>query len=363
MNTTFARWLGLLAAAAVVLGGLGVHGAAGQSSDQSEAAPITAVVSIPPLKGLIEPMLPRGSTVEVLIPPGVSEHGYEIPPRKLANLNKADLVVLVGLGLEPAVEKFLRDRPRAKAGGQAGGAGGAGGRLVITFAEAADVESMPADQVPQSGCGASCTHHHGEDGGDGHEHHHAADPHLWLDPVLCRKLVERVADTLIEREAVRTGQAITSDHSIVRGRDEVLAGLDRLDREFRALADSAANKTIVVGHDAYGWLAKRYGFETIAIAGLHANEPTPRAINNAIEAVKAKGVKVVFVEPQLNQSAGRRIARAAGAQVRVLDPLGDGDYFKLMDRNLAAMREAMGVNAEGAGGVGERRAESGSRGR
>ncbi|MBX3386584.1 MAG: zinc ABC transporter substrate-binding protein [Phycisphaeraceae bacterium] len=335
MPTRHALLSALLAAAIPSLACVPTHACAAattaiataQSQPIPSAQPITAVVSIPPLKGLIEPMLPPGSTLDVLIPPGVSEHGYEIPPRRLANLNRADLVVLVGMGLEPSVEKFLRERatPAVTAS-----------RTVITFAQAADIQSLPADQVPQSGCGPSCTHHH-----DGDHEHHAADPHLWLDPVLSKALVNRIADLLVEREALRTGQPITSDHPILQARDSLLARLSDLDADFRALADSASNKTIVVGHDAYGWLAKRYGFETIAIAGLNANEPTPRAINNAIDAVKSKGVKFVFVEPQLNQSAGRRIARAAGAQIRVLDPLGDGDYFKVMNQNLAALREAM----------------------
>lgn len=317
-----------------------------QSGDVAPASqPITAVVSIPPLRGLIEPMLPGGSALDVLIPPGVSEHGYEVPPRKLAQLNKADLVVLVGLGLEPSVEEMLKDRPVE-------------GRIVVTFEKAAAIDAATApkhecehehhDAHDHSGHDHSghehdehgnCVHH--DHGGQSASHAQAADPHLWLDPVLCKALVERVADELIQREAVRTGRPITSDHPIARSRDELLSRLTKLDGDYRALADSAGTKTIVVGHDAYGWLAKRYGFETIAIAGLNAAEPTPKAIGAAIEAIKAKGVRIVFVEPQLNQSAGRRIAKAAGAEVRVLDPLGDGDYFKLMERNLVALREAM----------------------
>src|SRR5262245_43348822 len=72
-----------------------------------KGAAIRAVVSIAPLKGIVEPLLPPGSSVIVLVPVGVSEHDYEIPAAKLASLTKADLVVSVGLGLDSAVERFL----------------------------------------------------------------------------------------------------------------------------------------------------------------------------------------------------------------------------------------------------------------
>jgi zinc transport system substrate-binding protein len=110
---------------------------------------------------------------------------------------------------------------------------------------------------------------------------------------------------------------------------------------YTAASEALKGKTIVVGHDAWRRLAERYGFETVAIAGLSGGEPTPGALRRAAEVVRENGLRVVFVEPQLGERAGRRIAEATGAEVRPLDPLGDGDWFKMMESNLAELKRAL----------------------
>jgi hypothetical protein len=50
----------------------------------------------------------------------------------------------------------------------------------------------------------------------------------------------------------------------------------------------------------------------------------------------------VFVEPQRNQAAPRRIAAAAKVRLGVLDPLGNGDWIGMMEANLAALVEGLG---------------------
>ena len=72
--------------------------------------PVRIVVSIPPLKGVVESLaksLGDGVQVDLMVPVGTLEHGYEIPPSMVAKTLEADIVVYVGLGLEPQVEKIL----------------------------------------------------------------------------------------------------------------------------------------------------------------------------------------------------------------------------------------------------------------
>lgn len=321
-------------------------------------APLRVVVSIPPLKGLVEPLLPSGSTVDVLIPPGVSEHGHEIPPARLATLAAADVVVTVGLGLEPSVEKFLRDRPNAA-------------RLSVAFSTLVGLDAAAsANSATDSSKKKTDAHNHdGHAHAHGHDHDHshddhahdehgnclhadANDPHLWLDPVLTKQFVSAFADKLAQRTATpaspsntdatkTTPSTATPNATLTKARDTLTAKLDDLDLRYRKAIESSKNRTIIVGHDAYGRLAARYGLTTVALAGMHASEPTPAAIQRAVETVKSKKAKVVFAEPQVSQAAAKRVAQLTGAEVKILDPLGDGDYFKLMDRNLEALRSAL----------------------
>jgi zinc transport system substrate-binding protein len=298
----------------------------------SPSAPsVRVVVSIAPLRGLVEPLFGETGvphTVDVLIPPGRSEHGYEIPPSKLAKLESADLVVLVGMGLEPQVEKFLAKLPPRTDRI----------RTVVIFSDAVGLKIDP-DAAEHA------EHHH--EPGEECDHHHAADPHLWLDPVLVAKLVP------VLTEAVAT--SVGSDPAAVAS---VRAAGDRLRKRVLEMHEAYAlkcgqftSKTIVVGHDAWGRLAERYGLETVAIAGLTASEPTPRALERAKATVQEKRLKAVFVEPQLSERAGRRIAESTGVEVRKLDPLGDGDWFAMMAANLGELERALGpCSAAGAGG-------------
>src|SRR5690349_13389373 len=72
--------------------------------------PLKVVVTVAPLKGLVEPLLPEGSKVTVLMEPGKSEHGYEFTPADMAAVARADLVVYVGLGIDAKVEAAVKKR-------------------------------------------------------------------------------------------------------------------------------------------------------------------------------------------------------------------------------------------------------------
>jgi zinc transport system substrate-binding protein len=131
----------------------------------------------------------------------------------------------------------------------------------------------------------------------------------------------------------------------------VVARLEALDRRYRATIDPARDAmkaagrepTLVVTHDAFGWLARRYGLSTVALTGLNAGEPRAADLRRAIETVRERKLTTVFVEPQVSAAGAQRVAEATGAQVGTLDPLGSGDYFVMMERNLQAIAQALGV--------------------
>ncbi len=302
----------------------GEQPSAPQPSDSARQAPappaaskpLKVVVSIAPLRGLIQPLLPGGSTVDMLIPPGVSEHGYEIPPSKLAAITQADLVITIGLGLEPQIDKFLKNNPNDA-------------RLALSMADLVNVQLDANDHA---------AHAHGP---NGECMHGAADPHLWLDPGNVKKFVENLAPRLAER--FPAGEV--SEHPIVAASKQLTARIDEVDAAYREATDNAQTRTLVVGHDAYGWLARRYALSTIAIAGLNAQEPTNKAVQAAIAAIRQRGARAVFVEPQLSQAAGKRIAERTKVPVLLLDPLGDGDWFRMMESNLEALKQGLGQKA------------------
>ena len=99
-------WLGcVLGAVALIVGACERRGPASTGA-------VRAVVTVPALAGIVKPLLPEGSELTVLMKPGRSEHGYELTPTDIAALGRADLVVYVGMGLEPQVRAFV-DRQKS----------------------------------------------------------------------------------------------------------------------------------------------------------------------------------------------------------------------------------------------------------
>lgn len=297
--------------------GLGCGGGVGWGGAAALASGLKVVVTIPPLKGILEPLLPEGSSVKVLMSPGRSEHNYEFTPSDMAAVGGANLVFFVGLGLEPPLEKFLSSHASST-------------RVDIGLADAAGVhaENEPPDH---------------EEEGD-HDHHHGAtDPHVWLDPVLVEAALPRLADAV--RDAMKSsgdwndGTKKRLESALASEQAEV----QKLNREFIDGLAPFKGDRIVTHHAAFGRLATRYGLVIAEVIRVNeGEEPTPGRIAAIVQAVRKEGVTAIFVEPQFGGTTAERIASAAGVRTVKLDPLGDGDWFAMMRSNLKSLVAGLG---------------------
>jgi zinc transport system substrate-binding protein len=164
----------------------------------------------------------------------------------------------------------------------------------------------------------------------------AADPHVWLDPARFAGLVERI------------GAALEAEPAAA----ELAGRLRALDEELAAGLAQCDRHELVTSHEAFGYLADRYGLEQLGVQGISPEaEPTPQALADVVALVRASGATTVFTEPLVSPRLAEAVARETGAETAVLDPLegldeaaiGRGeDYFSVMRANLAALRDALG---------------------
>jgi len=274
-------------ALAIAASGCGGGGESAGSDDRMQV-----VAGFYPLAFAAEEV--AGNRVEVtnLTPAGAEPHDVELSPRDVERIRSADLVLYAGGGFQPALE------------------------------EAADgAEGATVDVL---------------DGLDIREEDGETDPHVWLDPVRFAQVVERIGAELGGEAPAR----------------QLASQLRALDGEYReGLADCDRHE-LVTAHDAFGYLADRYGLEVIPIAGLAPEvEPTPRDLEEIAELVEDRGVTTVFVEPLLSPEIGETVAREAGVETAVLNPL-EGlteeelargeNYLSVMRANLEAMRAGLG---------------------
>jgi zinc transport system substrate-binding protein len=310
----------------------------------------TFIVSIAPLRSLVEPFAEvlameaaasereRKKAVEVLIPPGVSEHGYEIAPAKLAAMMRADVIIYVGFGLEPQVVDFVSEHANPR-------------RDVIVLEEIVkSIEGDPTSGEPSEPVKSDDAQAHAEPHVHGpdcdHEHdqhiHHGVDPHVWLDPVLMKAFVPRIHEGA-RQAAIRRGLMDEECETRLKAAaDSLTARIDAMDAKYRAeLAREGERRPMVVAHDAWCRLAERYGIETVALAGLTAREPSPRAIEEAIKSVRERGARVIFTEPQIDARPAKRVSQATKVPLKTIDPLGSGDWFAMMEENLKQISRAV----------------------
>lgn len=283
----------------------------GSPSRTREAGPLRVVVTLAPLKGLVSQLLPPDAEVRTLITPGRSEHGFEPTVEDVLAIERADLVVLIGLGLETSVDRTLRRRPLP-----------------------ARHEARIGEILGLEGSHAGHDHH------DDSDHDHAVDPHVWLDPVLMKQAMPELAALVkVALKEARLGTPEEVDAAAA----SVIDQIDSIDAEYRAALAPFAGRAIITHHAAFGRLAERYGLRVVeVIRPIEGAEPTPANIAATMDAIKREGVGAIFVEPQFDSTGAKRLAVRAGVALGTLDPLGTGDWFMMMRANLEELVSKLG---------------------
>lgn len=264
------------------------------------------MVTIPPLEGLVE-ALAADCDVRVLVTPGASAHGWEPSAEDIARLRTADAVVMIGLGLEPAVEHQVRAMP------------GVSERTIVLADEIGLHDEAP----------------HPEPDDEPHHDHGAIDPHIWLDIESVRAIVPALAIRL-------TDLAIAPGPDIDTARDGLLKRIDDLDQRYAQVLAPYRGRSVITNHGAFNRLLERYGLRVAGVLRpIETAEPSPQHLAELVQAIGRDGVRAVFMEPQADPRPAQNLARQTGVAIGTLDPLGSGDWFEMMDANLEALVAAM----------------------
>ncbi|MEV5003631.1 metal ABC transporter substrate-binding protein [Nocardioides sp. LML1-1-1.1] len=282
---------------------------------------LTVAAAFYPLAWLTEQVAEgTGTEVELLTQPGTEPHDLELDVKKTAEIASADLV-LYQAGFQPAVDDAVAQNAQGD-----------------TLDVAALASLRPVDESAEE------HEEHGEHGeGEGHdEHDHGSlDPHFWQDPLRVATVADAVAKELA---------GLDEDHAddYEKNAAALRTRLESLDASYTAGLRDCARDTIVVSHDAFGYLEK-YGLHLASIVGLSPDaEPTAAALGKLQDLIKEEGITTVFSEP-LKPALGKGIASDLGLTNGVLDPiegLSDAssgeDYLSLMQANLKALQTANG---------------------
>jgi zinc/manganese transport system substrate-binding protein len=228
-----------------------------------------------------------GDHVEVFsLATGIEDtHGVPMKPSLVPKLNRADLLVQVGLGCEHAFLPSLLEASK-NPNIQYGHSGYVDCSIGITPME-----------VPLST-------DHSE--GDVHPY---GNPHYILDPVLAKTAVQNIYNALV---------AFAPEYrdDFTRNRDAYLAKLDAKIVEWTAAMKPLKGTKFVSYHNHWPYFAHRFGLEyfgTIELKPLV--DPTPHHITELVASMKAEHVPIVVREPQFPEKVPMLIARETGAKL------------------------------------------------
>ena len=220
-------------------------------------------------------------------------HDYSLSVRQMEAVEKSELVLLSGAGLEEFMEDALR------------------GAKTVDCAEGVALHTTA----------------HGD-----HSH---IDPHIWLDPANAAIMAENICTALT---------AAYPDHG-----DTFRANTDALVKrltELKAWGEEELKnlscRKLITFHDGFGYLASAFDLEIIAsVEEESGSEASAADLTEIIGLVKEHGLTCVFTEVNGSDAAASVICAETGAESYTLDTAMSGDYFAAMEHNINTLKEAL----------------------
>ncbi|MDP2630509.1 MAG: zinc ABC transporter substrate-binding protein [Candidatus Uhrbacteria bacterium] len=265
---------------------------------------ISVITSFYPLFFFASRIAGEHADVTNITPAGAEPHDYEPTPRDMARIERGDLLVLNGAGLEPwenTIREVLKNSP-----------------IVIVAVGEELARSLHTSE--------------------------GRDPHVWLNPVLAIEEIKKIEQALervdpSSREAYKKNAQALIDELVI------------LDAHYREGLRTCKKKDIITSHTAFGYVAAEYGFTQIALTGLSPDmEPTPKRLVEIADIAREKNIRTIFFETLVSPRLAQTIAQEIGAQTRVLNPL-EGlteedqakgkDYLTEMENNLTNLKTAL----------------------
>jgi zinc transport system substrate-binding protein len=282
------------------------------------AQKLEVMASIIPLGDFCEKIGGERVSTTVLVPPGASPHTFEPRPSTIVKASKTRVFIQIGAGFEFWFDRLIAPAKTEK-------------MIVVRVSSGVDlIETIDS-------------HHHKKvekDLAGKGKLERGGNPHIWLDPILAKKICRDIAGAL--------SSADPENSAYYHGRLQAyLKALDGLDKEIRKRVETFRIKHYVAFHPSFAYFTRQYDLKAVGvIEAAPGREPTPKHLMKIIRAVKKYNLRAIFSEPQLNRRAAEVIAAEANVPVLVLDPIGGrkpygSDYLALMQHNLSIMEKAM----------------------
>ena len=294
-------------------------------------ADIKVVASIKPIHSLASYLMNGVAKPDLIVDGYASPHGFAMKPSHAKMLQNADLIFWVGEDVENFLEKPLGSIAKKAEKIELMQIKGL---QVLKFRERnifddhddnghddhdkKEDHDSHAKKEDHDDHGKKEDHDdHGkkEDHDDHERHAHGEfDPHIWLDPINAKVILNEMVEHLIENDP-------KNEAKYKSNLDEALKDIDKLTID--VMTELSNSVSSIVFHDAYQYFEKRFNVNILGAFTVNTDVmPGAEQLAEIREIIEHDKVACVFSEPQFNPDIIKAVAKDMNIKTGVIDPLG-----------------------------------------
>ena len=288
-------------------------------------ADVKVVTSIKPLHSLASYLMDGVGKPDLIVEGYGSPHGFSMKPSHAKILQNADLIFWVGEDLEIFLEKPLSSIAKKAEKIELMEIKGLN---VLKFRERNIFDKHDHDDHDDHGKKEDDHDDHEHDDHDkkeehadhndhdGHERHaHGEyDPHIWLDPMNAKVILNEMVEHLIENDAKNASKYKSNLKNAFKDIDKLTADVK---------ADLSKSTASIVFHDAYQYFEERFDINILGAFTVNTDVmPGAEQLSEIREIIEHDKVSCIFSEPQFNPDIINAVAKDMDIKTGILDPLG-----------------------------------------
>ena len=287
-------------------------------------ADLKVVTSIKPIHSLASYIMDGVGSPGLIVDGYNSPHSFQLKPSHAKMLEQADIIFWIGEDLENFLEKPLATIAKK-----------------AEKIELLEIKGIKKLKFRERNIFEEHEGHddHGHDAkkeehDDHDDHGHGEyDPHIWLDPINAKVILNEITEHLIENDSKN---AATYKSNLAKAKSEI----DKLIID--VITETNTDLSYVVFHDAYQYYENRFNVNILGAMTVNPDVmPGAEQIHEIHEVIEHDNVSCILSEPQFNPDIIKSIAKDTSVKTGVLDPLGANLkpgkdlYFDLI-RNMSA---------------------------
>lgn len=267
--------------------------------DKDSSGKLKVVVTFNAMREFVEAVGKDKVDVETMIPEGTEPHDFEPKAKDMESLNKAQIFVFNGFGMEAWTDNALEAVDNKKL------------ISVDTSKGSTPITNKDPELVKA----------------DGHY-----DPHLWLSLKGAENQSKNIKDALVKADP-------TNKDYYEKNYLDFYNKLEELYKDYNTKFNTLTNKAFVTGHAAFGYLAKDFGLKQNSVEDVFAEgEPSAKKLKELTDYCKESKIKTIFVEDMVSPKVSETLAKEVGAnaeKIYTLESKEDNkDYIQSMKDNL-----------------------------